>query len=352
MRILFLLFSLLSAVFTASAQGVVVLKQQALSKWKIGAANYSGITPIGDNRYALVSDGEPDDGFFTFLIDVNQTTGKVMDVYLEGWHGNKQAVVSPTGSSPRDCEAIAYFPVANTVFIAGEGDQQILEYTLDGQPTGRRLEVPDIFRTIQPNAGFESLTYDAGQHRFWTTTESTLPADGDAPSAAHPGAVNLLRLQSFDDALRPAEQYAYRTEAGRSSGIGSQYACGVSDLCALPDGRLVVMEREVNVKSDYIGSDVVVRLFLVNPAKSQPITSRTALAALDGSRFLPKQLLAEFTTKLAKFNFANYEGICLGPKLHDGRQTLLLVNDSQNGAGNPLLHLKDYLRVVILPAGL
>jgi hypothetical protein len=48
-------------------------------------------------------------------------------------------------------------------------------------------------------------------------------------------------------------------------------------------------------------------------------------------------------------NLANYEGICLGPKLDDGRQTILLINDSQSRRGNALYRLKDYIKTIILP---
>ena len=69
------LFLLLPAF--AFAQSAVELKQQPLSKWNIGSANYSGITRLGENRYALVSDKEPADGFFLFRIDQNAATGEV-----------------------------------------------------------------------------------------------------------------------------------------------------------------------------------------------------------------------------------------------------------------------------------
>ena len=64
-----------------------------------------------------------------------------------------------------------------------------------------------------------------------------------------------------------------------------------------------------------------------------------------------KTLIAHFTTKFTPFNqsFANYEGMCLGAQLADGRQTLLLVNDSQSGYGKGPFHLKDYIKVLILP---
>ena len=63
------LFSLaLTATLAATAQQAVELKQEKLSKWDIGTANYSGIAPVGDGRYLLVSDKEPSDGFFIFTI--------------------------------------------------------------------------------------------------------------------------------------------------------------------------------------------------------------------------------------------------------------------------------------------
>lgn len=363
------LFPLALSLFLASslsAQRVEDLGQTALSKWNIGAANYSGITALGGGRYAIVSDKEPADGFFVFRISQDTITGEVTTVQLEGFKGNATPTVDKNGNSVRDCEGIAYFPAGTTtatdttnkkgtgsIFISGEGDQAILEYDLKGQPTGRRLNVPAIFslQNIVPNYGFESLTYNATTHRFWTTTESTLPRDGYAASASHPSAQNLLRLVCFDDNLQPVAQYPYRMDYGRAEKFGRTYAYGVSELTALDDGTLLVLEREVNVPKNYYGSEVVCKLFLVKPSEGWQIDSSTELSSLDPNRFLNKQLLTTFTTSLTLFrqNFANYEGMCLGIRLLDGRQTLLLINDSQGGYGRGPVHLKDYLRVLILP---
>lgn len=107
--------------------------------------------------------------------------------------------MNAAGISLRDCEGVAYVPSTNTVFISGEGDQQILEYSIDGVPTGRKLNVPAIFAAgnIVHNYGFEALTYSDVTHRFWTTTESMLPIDGKAAGPLNPKSQNLLRLQAF-----------------------------------------------------------------------------------------------------------------------------------------------------------
>ena len=171
----FALAALLSAAsMPAAAQQAVELKQQDLSRWNIGTADYSGIAPMGGSRYAVVSDKGPTDGFFVMRIEQDSLTGEVCDVRLEGFHGNPSPRRNEQGQSVRDCEGVAYVPSSGTVFISGEGDQQILEYAADGRPTGRGLAVPAIFalRNIVPNYGFEALTYCPATRRFWTTTDS------------------------------------------------------------------------------------------------------------------------------------------------------------------------------------
>lgn len=353
MKKFFLLTAALFAYFAANAQQAVDLGQKAFSNWGIGAGQYSGIAPLGDNRYAIVSDKEPADGFFTFLIDQDPATGEVTSAYLEGFHGNPSPTLDASGISTRDCEGVAYFPKAGTVFISGEGDQQILEYTMKGVPTGRALNVPRIFSlpNIVGNYGFESLTYCPETHRFWTTTESTLPADGKSAGPSAPGVQNLLRLQAFDDDLNPVAQYAYRMDRGRSEDFGRIYVFGVSEVTALPDGRLLVLEREANIPQAYLNSECICKIFLVDPTQGWQVDSSTSLASLDPNRFLVKQLIATFSTRLTLFRqtFANYEGMCIGRRLDDGRQTLLVISDSQGGYGRGPVRLKDYIRAFILP---
>lgn len=348
------LLSLLLAALSAGAQTAMELKQVSLAKWNIGAAQYSGICSLGGNRYAVVSDKEPADGFFTFRIDQNASTGEVTTVYMEGYNANPTPKVDAQGVCVRDCEGIAYFPAANSVFISGEGDQQILEYTMEGVPTGRELNVPALFgvQHIVPNYGFEALCYDANSHRFWTTTESTLPADGHAAGPGHPGAQNVLRLQAFADNLQPAAQYAYRMDAGKTDDFGKTYVYGVPELAPLPDGRLLVLEREANVTSGGLSSTVRCKLFVVDPSQGHQIDSSTDLSRLDPNRFLVKKLLADWTTQVQPFRltFANYEGMCLGRTLTDGRLTLLLISDSQGGYHRGPYSLKDYLKVIVIGA--
>ena len=106
-------------------------------------------------------------------------------------------------------------------------------------------------------------------------------------------------------------------------------------IITLNDGRLLVMEREIRIRKNYIGSKAIIRLFLTSPLNNGTTT---------------KIEIASFKTylKLGKTNLANYEGMCKGITLDDGRQTIILINDSQNRAGNAFLRLHDYLKVLII----
>lgn len=252
------------------------------------AGNYSGIAALGSDRYAVVGDKSDADGFFMLHIVIDSIRGRISSMENEGFRSS--------GLPNRDIEGICYFPSANTIFISGEQDNEVYEYTLDGQRTGRRLEMPAIFRESDHNYGLESLTYDARRHLFYTTSERPLKGD------------SLLRIQSFDDDLKPGRFYFYRPDAP----ISAKHFHGVSALCALDDGRLLVLERQIRVPRLKLGASTVIRIYEITPA-DEPMPA--------------KRLLREFRTRLTLTarRFANYEGLCQpAPNL------LLLVADSQN----------------------
>lgn len=330
-----------------------LLKQVNIGKFGIRPANYSGITHIEGNRYAVVDDKELVDGFMFLDIDIDSRTGEIRDVqYAEpAGYVERKATLADPKSVYRDCEGIAFCKQTNTVFISGEVDQRIAEYDLDGLPTGRELAVPEYMQigNIEKNYGFEALTYNAETETFWTTTEATLVGDGVRSSLKNRDVHNLLRIQSFGLDLKPAKMYAYKMDKLQAKAKVANHVHGVPTMLAMPDGRLIVMEREACIPRRYFGSFCTIKLYEVNPAEGTPIASETKLSELPDADFLSKRLICQFTTHVNYiWNFANYEGMCFGPTLDDGRQTLLLICDSQGGHGNAVYHLKDWMKVIIL----
>ena len=316
---------LLLAPLTLMAQEAMLHKQRAFPK-TVSAGNYSGIAWLGGSTYAIANDKSPTAGFYLMTIETDSLTGDLLTV--------SEDTFLTSGLPNRDEEGICYMPHTQTVFVSGEADQEILEYNLLGQLTGRKLTIPDVFKTAYSNGGFEALTYQEKTHRFWTTTEFTLKADGQKPTIDRK-IKNRLRLQSFGDDLQPKEQYWYETDSAVTRKHKGRSILGVSGLAALEDGRIVVLEREMYFPKKQIGSYDLVRLYVVAPSQQQP------------GEVLEKTLLTTFRTKvnLTRRSFANYEGICVGPKLADGRQLLILVCDSQNQYRGVM---KDWFRTVVL----
>lgn len=148
------------------AQQAQIFKQHDMHRWGIPAGNYSGIAHIGNDRYALISDKQQADGWTEVSIAF-LPSGDIASMQFIAHHYDANTV-----GHARDSEGIAYVP-GYGFFVSAENDQQILELSSEGAPTGRRLQIPTCFAPSQifPNRGFEALAYDAGQGIFWTTTD-------------------------------------------------------------------------------------------------------------------------------------------------------------------------------------
>ena len=319
----------------------------------VPAGNYSGISRINDSLYVVVDDKSITDGFHFLHLDIDKETGYIKYAKMD--------TLVTSGRPNRDSEGIVYVPKTNTVLISGEADKSILEYNLDGTLTGRSLDIPEVFKDASENLGFESLAYNPNTRLFWTTTESTLPQDGEQATSTNK-VCNLLRLQSFDEQMKPMKQYMYLMDSPTANRPSAIFAHGVSDITALDDGRLIVLEREFFVPNSFIGSYVNCKLFLVDPtttsdslrvhttntnqpASKDSLESDALVQQPSNSKTLGKTELCEFRTYLLADELANFEGMCLGPLLNDGSHTLILVSDSQAQYHGLL---KDWLKVIII----
>ena len=272
--------------------------------YAMGLGQYSAITWLGDNHYAVVHDKEKGGGIVLFDFDISD------DGTIGGVTRTVPAGTSGSAVTNMDNEGIAYFN--SKLYVSAEADQSIREYDMTGAPTGNSFTIPADMATgkITSNAGFEALTYNATTHLFWTTTEAALPKDNYM--------ARLHRLQSFGEDMQPAKRYLYQMDAPQFSSKGTtQYVHGISAMTALDDGRLVVLEREVYVPNNPLSSRGITKLYVVDPVN-------------DTAGILRKSLLTTIDTNM--LNLANYEGMCLGPTLNDGSRCLVLIADSQGTA--------------------
>lgn len=292
----------------------------------VPSGQYSGITWLGGDHYAVVHDKLKGGGivFFDIVINESGTVTSVTSTIPES--------TSSSSVASKDNEGIAYVPgTPGSLFVSAEKDQSIREYDMDGYPTGRTLPVPDDMKTsgITSNQGFEALTYNAATGLFWTITEA--PLKKDAPLG------RIHRLQSFTSSLETGPRFLYRmdepTKTSAEASAAKSYVFGAPALAALDDGRVLVLEREVYVPNGgtfdmLMNSFTKIKIYAVNPSA-------------DSAGILRKTLVKSFSTNAG--NLANYEGMCVGPALSDGSICLVLIPDSQGGMSGLT---KEYVKVI------
>ena len=260
----------------------------------------------------------------------------------------------------------------STLVIASEGCCRLKEYPIlptsaDAAKVGYQQNLWEsrwASSDFYPNYNFESLAFDSVRQYLWTIPESTLRKDGQ-PATPQNGLVNRLRLMRLDwgkmKENRNKEEYSEQVSSKKDSRYMTPYAyqmdqpsthkkadiyvMGVSELCALPDGQLLVLEREAFIPKIKIGAFCKCKLYLVNPLNSENFSMKENISS--DTPFLKKRLLTEWKTglSLSKRSFANYEGMCLGPKLEDGSQVIILLSDSQDQYAGVL---KDWFKTIVL----
>ena len=370
---IFLAFSLL-----AGAQDWKVVRenpQKAFLK-TVAAGNYSGIAHLHDDIYAVVSDKSDSALYFNFRIQVNPKTGELEQVENLGftertdgtlndgkfWQGQEKGF---------DHEAIVKVS-DSTLVIASEGYCRLKEYPIlpisaDAAKVGYQQNLWEsrwASSDFYSNYNFESLAFDSVHQYLWTIPESTLRKDGQ-PATPQNGLANRLRLMRLDwgkmkeDSNKEeySEQvsskkdsrymttYAYQMDQPSTHKKADIYVMGVSELCVLPDGQLLVLEREAFIPKIKIGAFCKCKLYLINPLNSEEFSMKEKFSS--DTPFLKKRLLTEWKTglSLSKRSFANYEGMCLGPMLEDGSQVVILLSDSQDQYAGVL---KDWFKTIVI----
>ena len=370
---IFLAFSLL-----AGAQDWKVVRenpQKAFPK-TVAAGNYSGIAHLHDDIYAVVSDKSDRALYFNFRILVNPKTGELEQVENLGFTERTDGTLNdgkPWLGQEKGFDHEAIVKVSDsTLVIASEGCCRLKEYPIlptsaDAAKVGYQQNLWESrwpSSEFYPNYNFESLAFDSVHQYLWTIPESTLRKDGQ-PATPQNGLANRLRLmrlnwgkmkenpnkEAYNEQVSSKKDsrymmtYAYQMDQPSTHKKADIYVMGVSELCALPDGQLLVLEREAFIPKIKIGAFCKCKLYQINPLNSEEFSMKENFSS--DTPFLKKRLLAEWKTglSLSKRSFANYEGMCLGPKLEDGSQVVILLSDSQDQYAGVL---KDWFKTIVI----
>ncbi len=237
---------------------------------------------------------------------------------------------------PPDPEGIAFDPGRQRLYWSSEGerltagpvllDPWVRIAGLDGAYLGQFTLPPNLAMSAQHtgprrNLSLEGLALTPDGQSVFAAMED--PGYNDGPDSDGDHGV-LTRVTKFDIATgQPVAQYAYPMDPPAPPADLN----GVSDLVALSDTTFLVLER----------SDSVPPTVRIYRADIGAATDVTALPSMRQAALTPmsKTLAADLsaTPGLASRDsppdkIDNIEGITLGPKLPDGRQSVVLVSDN------------------------
>jgi 3-phytase len=185
---------------------------------------------------------------------------------------------------------------------------------------------------VQNNQSFEGLTtLDNGKFVF-AALESCLAQD-IVPGAD--GSGDIIRILKFEDRgvqrgyYTPTAEYAYHVDAFKDNDKGKELFRGVSEILAVSETKILVLER--GVRTNGKGWTNSVTIYLADLAKA---TDTLAMDKIAGAKIAlaGKTKLVDFETDLEKERGSkmvdNFEALSWGPTLPDGRRTLLVMVDN------------------------
>ena len=207
----------------------------------------------------------------------------------------------------------------------------------------RRLPVPDKFipeptgsptKGARGNAGFESLTLSPDGERLFTAAEMPLIQDGEAATIDAGGRTRILELAAREGTFEPAREFAYDLEPViRPPFAPSLQINGLVDLLALNRTTLLALERGFVEDKDMPTHGLnCIRVFKITLDGATDISRLESLKEQGEVVAVTKTLLMDLSKveglspELAP-SLDNFEGLTFGPRLPDGRATLLLVSD-------------------------
>ena len=309
----------------------------AASAWSITAVGevsraatptgLSGLTYAGGTLYYAVNDSGA--LIYPMSIGINLGTGSITS-NISG------AGVTLSGA---DLEGIAYNPAGNSVWVSDETGATIKEYSTSGSLRGT-VPVPANQLAYRGNFSLEALTVRGDGLEMWTSNEEALSNsvysvnDGPLSSKSAGSVVRLTRFIRPDvqAAWTASGQWAYLTDPIEGDPYQNSQRSGAADLCVLPDGTLLVLEREMSVKTFF--PTFRARIYAVTFTGATEVSGITSLNGASYAKVAKTRLFDANTF------FSNYEGLCLGPRLNDGSLSLVMIADGDDSADETLYALK------------
>jgi len=211
----------------------------------------------------------------------------------------------------------------------------VRRYSLTGSFLGS-LPVPQPFLPtadhssgVRQNLAFESAGVPPNGRFVFTATENALIQDGPPATVAGGSPARILRYNLQTGRLD--RQWVYETDPVAQPPVpASQFSVnGLVELLPLNNEFLIATERLFSVGAPGTGNTI--KLYEVALPGATDVNGADSLAGeLDGIRPAHKTLLLDLDELGIPLD--NVEGLTFGPRLPDGRRSVVLVSDTNFAA--------------------
>ena len=284
--------------------------------------------------------------FYTANINISNDTLQAIDfqqtLTLKNDKGNTFGSWLTTPETSADPEDIRYNPKTNTLIWSSEGarvltnDKTVLQnpsinfIDLKGNFKSQ-LKLPSNLVMQKENRGprnngtLEGITFDKKFKTIYTSLEEPLFEDGDQASISKSG---LIRLYLFDSKTKKnTAQYGYQLEkiAHEPKPEGAFGVNGVAAIQYYSKNQLLVLERSYSTGTQAC----TIKVFLCDFKKATNVKEYASL--LNQKIELASKKLILNMDDLGIFT-DNIEGLTFGPKLSNGKRSLLFVSDNNFSA--------------------
>jgi hypothetical protein len=258
-----------------------------------------------------------------------------------------------------DPEGIRIDPVTGNLVWVSEGDRTLTatparvidpfvrEMDLTGRPV-RDYSLPAAFKMSadaqgpRGNAVFEGLSFTPDGQQLAVIMEGPLFQDAATPSTS---TGSQSRITVFNRASGQAvSQFVYPIERVQAAPVpdGAFTVNGATEILALSATRFLVLERSFSV--GVVGNQV--RLYEINTAAASNVLGSATANATP----VTKRLVLDFETLKAQLGgIANLEGMTFGPRLANGRESLVVVADDNFPTADSATDRNQVLVFEVLP---
>ncbi len=269
--------------------------------------------------------------YYTLRIDVSDGSLDAGDVKV-------LAVTTLRGPDGQPFPALSLDPEGltltrrGTLVVTSEGIANrgiapfVREFDLSGRQV-RELAVPDYFDPtatsgVRQNLGFEAAAVTPRHgRRLFVGTENALVQDGPAATTTTGSPARVLSYR-LGRRGQPDREYVYPTEPVVAPSTVFTVN-GLVELLPLSPRLLLSMERSFSV-----GAGNTIRIYRVALPGATNVAGVADIHDVRRLRPVRKSLLLELPALVEGQPLDNVEGMTFGPRLPDGRRSVLLVSDN------------------------